>query len=232
MLNNLFFYRDRVYCQYVSVSLRFVRRCLLELRYADIPEQEVGVVKRKVPKKSGMSSLLWPLLLGRVKGCLWSPAGIHSAVDFFRGSSQHFALRTERFGQSDSCCYVDFLTWNNIFNKMSFSWSKADLVYDMFGCAAMAQQECRKNSSLPQVTHPIHVLIKLERLGTNWSAQNNQKATDGQQHVWCLKISKWSHLKSWKRWMWLQLSVALLIGKKFQLFKNTNDKYTTASISI
>lgn len=44
--------------------------CFLELRNANIPGQEVGVMKRKVPKKSGMFLPLWPLLLGRGGGCL------------------------------------------------------------------------------------------------------------------------------------------------------------------
>lgn len=58
----------------------------LKLRNANIPGQEAGVMKRKVPKKSGMFSPLWPLVLGR--GCLWATQGIHRAVDSVRGSTE------------------------------------------------------------------------------------------------------------------------------------------------
>lgn len=39
--------------------------CVLEFRNASIVGQEVGVMKRKVPKKSGMLLSLWPVLIRR-----------------------------------------------------------------------------------------------------------------------------------------------------------------------
>lgn len=84
--------------------------CFSELKYANKPGQEVGVMKWKVPEKSGMFLLLWPLLLGRGGGgCLWS-AGIHSTVDFVRGATKpicklHFNTALQEF------CSLPLLPW-------------------------------------------------------------------------------------------------------------------------
>lgn len=49
-----------------------------------------------------------------------------------------FALRTDRWKRSDSWCHVDFFSWSNDLTKCLSA--EADLVYDLFGCAATAQQ--------------------------------------------------------------------------------------------